>query len=282
MGREKITQEKFTQERFAKERFTQEEFTQERFTQDKFIKAGFTRKAFTKGKNTLVNILFPKTCPVCDKVIRHDEEICKKCEAGIHFIEEPRCKKCSKELQDEETEYCTDCRKSCHLYKTGIAAFRYDDKISKSIYRFKYHNRRTYAAFYGRAIADKYGTQIRRLGADVIIPVPIHERKLIKRGYNQAELIANELGKNLGIAVDSRLLVRVIDTKPQKEMDKSERKKNLENAFKISADVVEYRKVILVDDIYTTGSTIDECAAALMAAGVREVDFVSLSIGAGS
>ncbi len=233
-----------------------------------------------KIQDKMLNAIFPKTCPVCDNVIGHDQTICMGCINKIHYISEPRCKKCGKSLKDREAEYCIDCEKNHHLYKCGIAAFLYDDVISKSIYRFKYHNRRTYAEFYGGAIVKTYGELIRSWHADVIIPVPIHEKKLIKRGYNQAGLIAKELGKNLGMNVDERVLLRTVNTRPQKEMTKAERKKNLEKAFKISRNVVEYKKVILVDDIYTTGSTVDECTKALLGAGIQVVYFVSLSIGA--
>lgn len=238
-------------------------------------------KKIKKIKEATIDMLFPKTCPLCDRTLGRNMKICKNCAGKIHFIKEPRCKKCSKQLSDEEIEYCVDCNITKHIYNTGIAAFLYDDTISKSIYRFKYHNRRTYAEYYGEVIANKYEKQIKRWNADVIVPVPIHEKKRIKRGYNQAELIAWELGKCLGIKVDGKVLERVVNTKPQKEMDKTERKKNLENAFKIRHNVVKYKKIILVDDIYTTGSTIDECARVLLEGGVAEINFISLSIGAG-
>jgi len=232
-------------------------------------------------RDVILNAVFPKTCPVCDNIIRYDEKICRKCVTKIKYIEEPRCKKCSKQLKDETAEYCLDCSRTHHLYRNGIAAFLYDDVVSKSIYKFKYHNRRTYAEYYGETIAKRYEAIIKSWHADVIIPVPIHEKKLIKRGYNQAGLIAKQLGINLGMKVDEKVLLRTVNTRPQKEMTKAERKKNLEKAFKISRNVVRYRKVILVDDIYTTGSTIDECARVLLGAGVQDVYFVSLSIGAG-
>lgn len=225
--------------------------------------------------------LFPKSCPMCDGLLRKNEIICGVCEKKLIYIDEPRCKKCGRQLDDDRIEYCSDCSVKHHYYKSGIAAFLYNDMISHSIYRFKYHNRRTYAEFYGRAIAHRYGSLIRKWQAEVIIPVPIHQRKMIKRGYNQAELIGRELGKALNIKVDSNYLIRALNTKPQKEMDKSRRKKNVENAFKITDNVVKYSKIILVDDIYTTGSTIDECAKVLLMAGVSEINFVSLSIGEG-
>lgn len=228
-----------------------------------------------------MDVVFPKSCPMCDEVMERGRLICKKCEPKLVYIAEPKCKKCGKQIDSDEAEYCEDCGKTNHYYRKGIAAFQYNDMVSHSIYRFKYHNRRTYAEFYGSAIAAKYREEIERWHADVIIPVPIHERKMIKRGYNQAELIAKELGKNLGIKVDGNYLKRVVNTRPQKEMSRSERKKNMEKAFKISNSVVKYRKIILVDDIYTTGSTVDACAKVLLAAGACEVNCVCLSIGQG-
>lgn len=93
--------------------------------------------------------------------------------------------------------------------------------------------------------------------------------------------MAQSLGRELNIPVDSYTLIRDRDTIPQKELNHEERRNNLKNAFKISRNGIEYKKILMVDDIYTTGSTIDACAAALKNAGVREVYFISLSIGAG-
>lgn len=240
-------------------------------------------KNIKKGQwlENIKDVLFPKTCPGCDRILGRGELICEACKNKIQYIVEPRCKKCGKGLAKEEYELCYDCQHSTHLFRMGVAAFRYDKLISKSIYRFKYHNRRTYARFYGTALYTSCKDDIKRWQADALIPVPIHRRKEQRRGYNQAELLANELGKIMDVPVDNRCLKRIRDTKPQKDFDKTGRKKNLEKAFKICTDVVEYKKVILVDDIYTTGSTIDECASVLMQAGVKDIYFVSLAIGAG-
>ncbi len=229
----------------------------------------------------VVDAVYPRTCPFCDKILPRGTDICNDCNNKLKYVVEPRCKKCGKQLTKEEQEYCYDCANHRHLYREGIAAFVYDEMVSKSIYRFKYYNRRTYAGMYARAIGERYGGHIARWQPDVFIPVPIHRDKLQKRGYNQAELIATELGRYLGIPVDGKYLRRIKRTRAQKELNRSERKKNLENAFKISSNVVEYKKIVLVDDIYTTGSTLDECAKVLMAAGAQDVYFVSLSIGAG-
>ena len=229
----------------------------------------------------IIDILCPMTCPLCDKILAKNERICTNCESKLVYIFEPKCKKCGKELEDEEKEYCFDCCAKKHYFKTGIAAFKYSSMISKSIYKFKYHNRRSYAVFYGDAISKVYGSEILRWNCDVIIPVPIHYKRRVKRGYNQAELIAREIGNKLGIPVDGKYLFRTSKTKPMKELDKTSRKKNVEKAFKIYRNVVEYKKIILVDDIYTTGNTLDACSKVLLEAGAREIYFVSLSVGQG-
>ena len=232
------------------------------------------------GENIL-DILCPKTCPMCDKIISRHENICTTCHSKLVYIYEPKCKKCGKELHDEAKEYCADCSVKKHYFKLNVAVFEYSDMVSKSLYKFKYHNRRTYARFYGEAIAKHCARDIRRWNPDVIVPVPIHYKKRIKRGYNQAALIARELGKKINIYVDEKYLYRVVNTRPMKELNKTNRKKNVENAFKIYKNVVKYKKIILVDDIYTTGSTLDACAKALLGAGASEVFCICMSVGYG-
>ncbi len=225
--------------------------------------------------------MFPYTCPLCGKLLEDDEMLCKKCETKLKYIKEPICKKCGKQLDEEEKEYCGDCRRRVHVFDAGIGVFAYNDVIRKSIYDFKYKDMRIYSRFYGERMATHSASYIQHWKPDVIIPVPVSKKKFLKRGYNQAELIARELSLHSGIPMDNRVLYRRKDTKPQKEVDRESRRKNLENAFIISQNVVKYKKVVLVDDIYTTGSTIDECARTLKDAGIEKVYFISQSIGAG-
>ncbi len=218
---------------------------------------------------------------MCGKTLIENQRLCKKCSNEIRYIKEPSCKKCGKQLEEEEREYCSDCKKYLHEYDCGIAVFAYNDCIKKSIYDFKYKDMKIYSRFYGEEMWKYSKKYFEVWNPDAIIPVPISEKRYLKRGYNQAELIAKELGKISGLKVDSSLLYRKKNTKPQKAVVREKRRKNLENAFIIGQDVVKYKKVVLVDDIYTTGSTIDECAKVLKQAGVKQVYFVSLSIGTG-
>lgn len=239
-----------------------------------------------RAKEEILQIFFPKTCPVCENILDRHREICDECAGRLHYIREPKCKKCGKPFETAEEgdgirEYCGDCAGGGHSYESGMAVFQYSDEIKESIYRFKYHNQRTYAGFYGKAMALRYGEMIQRLGIQILIPVPISRQKKVRRGYNQAELMALALGRELQIPVDSHMLIRSRDTIPQKELNNRERRNNLKNAFKITQNSIEYKKILLVDDIYTTGSTIDACAEVLKRAGIEKVYYISLSIGAG-
>ena len=230
----------------------------------------------------LWGILFPHRCPVCDGLLRFGgADICASCYHRLTYIVEPRCKKCGKQMVKWEEEYCFDCRKQKHLYEQGIALLRNKGEGKKSVYAIKYRNKREYAGFYAGEIGRRYGREIALWEADCLVPVPLHRRKKLQRGYNQAEVIADRLSKVLGLPVQKKLLKRNLYTRPQKELNDTERKKNLEKAFIVTENVVKLKKVILVDDIYTTGSTIDACAGVLRKAGIEKVYYISLSIGDG-
>ncbi len=145
--------------------------------------------------------------------------------------------------------------------------------------RFKFHGRKEYADFYSRDMYRHLGTFILSCHPDVIIPVPVSAEKLKKRGYNQAELIASRLSEYTGIPENKDLVRRIRNTPPMKELTRLERMKNLKGAFKIDSHDVKCRNVLIVDDIYTTGSTMDALSDVLIRAGVKQVYFVALAAG---
>lgn len=229
----------------------------------------------------MLELVFPRRCPVCDKIVRpFGELICPLCRNRIHYIKEPKCKQCGKGLVSEEKEYCFDCTNKLHFYKSGLALYEYMS-VKSSIYRFKYQGRCEYADFYGNDIAQKLGKEIRKWKADILVPVPIHYTKRNIRGYNQAELIANVLGKQLSIPVNTKCIKRFKKTVPQKELDDKARGNNLKKAFKICENDVKLKSIIIIDDIYTTGSTIDAIAKEFQKKGKYEIYYIALSIGKG-
>ena len=225
-----------------------------------------------------MDIAFPRRCPACDEIVPFGWMICPECRTEFKYVKPPRCLRCGKHMEHLEAEYCTDCRKGKHLYLRGRALYDYRS-VATSLYRFKYAGRQEYGKYYAREVENYLGEAIRCWNADVLVPVPIHYTRKHDRGYNQAEVLAKELGKLLEIPVDTRLIKRVKKTVPQKLLDDKQRQNNLKKAFKIGRNDVKWKSVIIVDDIYTTGSTIDACASVLLEIGIQKIYFIALAIG---
>lgn len=228
-----------------------------------------------------MGFFYPPRCPVCDEVPEPGREICPGCRERAVRAAEPVCKRCGKPLESERGEYCRDCTGRKHQYRQGKAVFIYQEGIRQSLYRFKYGNRREYAGFYAREAARLYRKWVEKNSIEVIVPIPMYPAKQRRRGYNQAEVFARALGRELGLPVETGMVSRVRDTVPQKELNDRERRHNLKNAFQLAPDIVKYSQILLVDDIYTTGSTVDAVAEVLLSAGVENIYFICISIGVG-
>lgn len=228
----------------------------------------------------LLDMVFPRRCPVCDDVLPFGGAlICDGCRKKLMYVSEPRCRKCGKALYNETGEYCADCLKVEHSFDRAVSAFIYNDAARDAIFRFKYRGRQEYARFFAESIWKRLGEEIRSFNAPALIPVPIHRDRLKKRGYNQAALLAAELSGLSGYPVYDRIIGRVRNTAPQKNLSREERMKNMKRAFKLSGNVVELTKAVIVDDIYTTGSTADEMSKVLKSAGIRDVYVVTVCSG---
>lgn len=230
---------------------------------------------------TLLDLLYPRRCPVCDRAVKpFGSLICEACENSFVYIKEPYCLKCGKGLREEEKEYCGDCINHKHMFDRGRALFEYKC-TADSIYRFKYKGRREYAAYYAECMVGELAEWIVKCRPDAFVPVPIHRSKRRVRGYNQAEVLAEQLHKITGVPVENDLIKRVRKTAPMKDLSASERQNNLKRAFKICRNDVKLDTIVIIDDIYTTGSTIDAMSYELRKAGVKHIYFMTLSIGRG-
>lgn len=215
---------------------------------------------------------------MCDKIVTpFGEKICTPCMDRFKIISPPWCMKCGKKLADE-AQLCSDCASASHMYNRGRSLYEYAS-AALSIYKFKYGGRREYADYYGEQIAEYLGDFIRKVKPDALIPIPLHRKRLNKRGYNQAEELAKAIGKYTGIPMESKLLKRVRNTTAMKQLSPGERRANLKNAFIISGNSVKLRTIIIIDDIYTTGTTLDEAARAFHEAGVGDIYFITLAGG---
>lgn len=231
-------------------------------------------------RDRTLDLLFPPRCPICDEAVPYSELICPECRKKLRYIKGPVCLKCGKHLQDEREEYCRGCLMTKHLFTEGRGLFEYQS-AARSMYRFKYAGRQEYARFYAEEIARHLGKKIRSWQADALVPVPIHYTRKRQRGYNQAERLAAEIGRRMHIPVERHLLRRVKKTLPQKQLGDAQRQNNLKRAFKIGRNDVKLKAIIIIDDIYTTGSTIDACTAELKKAGVERIYYISAAIGKG-
>ena len=225
--------------------------------------------------------LWPEVCPFCGNVSRRG--ICDCCRKTLDAlkIKNPKCMQCGKPVRFPEQEYCYDCMHAAHLYDRGLGLWIHREPVNQSIYQFKYHNQRRFCKYYAEEIIRAHCHVIKKWDPDLILPIPLHRRRRKERGYNQAALISREIGRLLGIPVDEKSLVRSIYTNPQKRLGRGDRKRNLNQVFALKKDFLPVPVILLVDDIYTTGSTIDAAAGVLKKKGVEKVYFLTISIGQG-
>ena len=217
----------------------------------------------------IIRAFYPEVCPNCGKVVK-DIGLCKDCEESFRFIQSPTCAICGRPVDNEGVYICDECKNTKHYFKRNISTFEYKGDIKECIYRFKYANMRCYSDFFALSSYRRYGKIIKSWNVDVIVPVPMYKKKQRKRGYNQAEEFAKALSRMTGVKVDSKLLIRRKDTVPMKSLSKQQRYENLKQAFAVRGKS-NYKRVLVVDDIFTTGSTIDACARVLKKNGVETV-----------
>lgn len=228
-------------------------------------------------------LLYPVHCPVCDRIIpvKCGGEVCPSCRERLPWVVQPYCMKCGKMVEDPRVEYCEDCLKHPHRYDRGIAAFQYTGGMRDSIRRMKFGNRRDYLDFYAASMLAQGERWLRLWRPDVIIPVPMHWKKKNRRGFNQSELLAEKIGQKTGIPVRTDIVKKCRDTKNQKELSLDERRKNLSGAFLLKKKPVGIHTVLIVDDVYTTGSTVDAISSVLRQGGVKHIYFLTICTGKG-
>ena len=250
------------------------------YVTEKVIAVDSMKKLLQMFGNQFLQLLFPRRCPVCDGIVQPwGEMICVSCLPKLKLLTPPWCMQCGKKLRDEG-EYCQECRGGKRAFSRGRCLYEYDS-AAMSLYRFKYSSRREYAAFFGEQTVEYLGEFIRGMQPDAIIPIPLHRKRRAKRGYNQAELLAREIGRRMGIPVQTKLLLRVKNTIPLKQLNPKERQNNLKKAFLMAQNDVKLKTILLIDDIYTTGSTMNEAARTLRDAGVENICYVALACGTG-
>ncbi len=220
-----------------------------------------------------VRLLYPPRCTFCQNIVPLSVEdlICYHCQEAYPLIQDPVCQKCGKQLAHDDS-LCLDCKTSSHEYTQGIALYPYEGTIQETLYRFKYGGRRKYAKFFAKMMYHQLKHTSFFHTIHCIIPVPVSKERLKQRGYNQAEEIAKHLSNISKIPYNRDILIRTKHTKPQSGFSPAQRLSNIQGAFQVTRPLpAQDQNILIIDDIYTTGSTINECARVLKEAGAHYI-----------
>lgn len=228
----------------------------------------------------MISWLYPERCPVClGLVMPKGAMVHPECQGRLDRIKEPVCLKCGIPLESEEEEYCKVClRERDRGWDCGRSIFPYHGVTEKALQLVKKEGTKEFVRFFARQVKQNQQIFLRQTAPDCIVPVPLHKSKLRSRGFNQAELLAEAIGEEVGLPV-RRLLLKKKKTKDQKSLSRNQRIKNVTDAFAVDEEELGPKmpsSVLLVDDVCTTGSTLTACAHVLKARGVAKVFYISI------
>jgi len=226
----------------------------------------------------LIDLFYPRRCPICLDVLKiNDDDICVACRKKVRLVKGATCYKCGKPLKDETKEYCVSCLKREPPFTQGISWAEYSSQyMRRMMAELKYHGNCQILDYPCRDFASRQMNTVLEWEIEVLIPVPVHPSRMRKRGYNQAAEIAKRLSKYWDIPVDETYLLRQGKTKAQKELSSEQRLLNLMDAFCVVGEKGKYQRILLVDDIFTTGATVSACTRILIDAGARNVFIATL------
>jgi competence protein ComFC len=219
---------------------------------------------------------FPLTCPSCKKeTIDASFELCNSCYSKLSFVPEPFCKSCGG-YNNTIFDICSNCMKEDkHPWQHAISLFEMKDLSRDLIIKYKYYKDIPLARFFSNICCKKI--KLSNLEINIITHIPLHWAKHLKRGFNQSSLIEKMISRELRIH-SKTLLVRSKFTKSQTKLATKKRRKNIIDAFKpIKCEQIKNKKILLIDDVYTTGSTLREASKVLLKAGAKEIYILTLA-----
>lgn len=233
----------------------------------------------------LSSVLFPAPCRICDEILTRASRIplCDRCLNGFERITEPMCQSCgrpflSPNAADAMQPLCRLCRIGAYGFDRARSYGVYDEALSAAVVLLKYEGVRPLGDWFAARLAEIVRQRAKDWKIDLVVPVPLHPGRLRERGYNQAELIAKPLAKKLGLRFGSYLLVRTKPRPAQLILSRTERWTSVRGAYATRERArVDNVRILLVDDVLTTGATLDACSRALKKAGAAEVFAVTMA-----
>ncbi|HPC02241.1 MAG TPA: ComF family protein [Syntrophales bacterium] len=226
---------------------------------------------------SLARLVFPEVCPLCQSLREEspEEVFCTSCADSLPLVRPPLCIRCGLPFPagEGENHLCGECLVSPPPFSWARALGRYETGLLDGIHRFKYRRAIRIGEGLGRLMAEipmEGGPVLSSF--DRVLPVPLHPARLRERGFNQSAVLAGAVSRRISLPLDLFSLRRIRDTKPQISLNGAERERNVRGAFSVARPpAVEGEKILLVDDVYTTGNTLREAARALLRGGASEV-----------
>ena len=237
-----------------------------------------------RAARAALDAILPPQCLACGAATDEPRQLCAACWSKITWLAAPLCQRCGAPFEFDpqpgavDALLCGACLRDPPAFARARAAFRYDDAGRGLILAFKHGDRLHGAPAYGQWLA-RAGAELLR-EADLVAPVPLHWTRLAWRRYNQSALLANAAARTARRRCVPDLLVRTRRTQPQGEMGRAARRRNVSHAFRVAARhaaLVPGKRIVLVDDVLTTGATAEECVHALLGAGASAVDLLALA-----
>ncbi|MBN2539479.1 MAG: ComF family protein [Deltaproteobacteria bacterium] len=230
----------------------------------------------------IADMLFPPTCPACETLLIHDREhpFCPECLSTIHFAASPLCTSCGLPFTAPEgaNHLCEDCILSPPPFSIARSLGKYEAALLDTIHLFKYHGKVSVGEDLGRMMATTCYDSLVIQHYSLIIPVPLHPKRLRERGFNQSLILARQISNMFPIPLDFTTLKRTVLTEAQVSLSRQERAANVRGVFAVTdRRRIEDKKILLIDDVYTTGSTVKECSKILMKNGAEEVAVLTLA-----
>lgn len=217
-------------------------------------------------------------CPVCSVLMDDKEPLCLHCTDALRPHRGGHCPTCGAMFgsEDDPPMQCGECRLDPPPWDRLIFHGRYTGELREAIITYKYNGGLHRTRLLSRLACESFRRASDRL-PDLVVPVPLHTRRLLGRGFNQSTELARELGKCLDRPLCNRGLIRIRNTVPQTRLGLAERRTNIKGAFRADPGLVQGKVILLVDDVYTTGATLTECARTLRRAGASGVDVLVLA-----
>lgn len=230
----------------------------------------------------IADVIFPPRCITCSVILKEHETLpfCPQCTAGIRFIRSPLCPRCGIPFPYAEGDdhLCGECLVTQRPFAVARAVGLYEDTLLTAIHLFKYRGRIGIGKVLGNIMADFAGGIWDMKAFSVIMPVPLHKKRLRERGFNQAVILARRIAKRFALPLDFLTLGREVFTEPQVGLGHEARSVNVRGAFTVRRpERTMGKRILLVDDVYTTGSTLEECARTLLNAEADSVAILTLA-----